>query len=164
MHKTFESPGTIRTLDNTAPVSDLEQVYAVVRGIDIFYPGFHSWFFQKVAPGLSIGERAIFVAQGDLGIRGVAIAKRCSDERKLSTIWVADNSRCYGIASALAAAALEWLETNSPLFSIPEERMCDFQGLLNRWNCSVTERQVGYYRPGKTEFVFNGRLKPMLHA
>jgi hypothetical protein len=128
------------------------------------YPGFRKWFFERGTASSQTQQRAIFVKKIATRIVGVAIAKRCVSERKLCTLWVADDARILGIASDLANSAFDWLETSHPLFTIPEERISEFRGLLRGWRFSDGQALKGYYRRDKIEYVFNGLLKPQLSA
>lgn len=143
--------------------ADLDLVFATIEvAAGNFYPGFRSWYYGKVVPGVERGDRAIFIVGSETAVLGAAIAKRSAKERKLCTLWVEKNARGEGVAGALVDTSFRWLGTSSPLFTIPEERMVEFRGLLNRWRCSITQREIGIYRPGKIEFVFNGQLRPAL--
>jgi hypothetical protein len=95
---------------------------------------------------------------------GVAIVKRSIEEQKLCTLWVNKSMRGNGVAGSLVESAFRWLGTSWPLFTIPEERMDEFRGLLNRWDYSIAQREFGMYRPRKIEYVFNGRVKPGLSS
>jgi hypothetical protein len=142
---------------------DLDRVFATIEvAAGDFYPGFRSWYYDKVVTGIELGDRAVFIVGSENAVLGAAIAKRSADERKLCTLWVENNARGDGIAGALVDTAFDWLGTSSPLFTIPEERMTEFRGLLNRWRCSITQREMGIYRPDKIEFVFNGQLRSAL--
>lgn len=127
-------------------------------GVAAFYPGFRSWFFGKVVPGLETGEREIAVAFHADAIVGVAISKRSAAERKLCTLWVPPSARGNGVAGALARSAFEWLGTERPLFTVPEERMPEFAGLIRNWRFAAPRTYGNVYRAGRAEFVFNGVL------
>lgn len=124
-----------------------------------FYPGFCEWYHGKVIPGLLAQDRKIFLRLHGNKILGVAIAKR-GIEQKLCTLWVADEARAIGVASCLAQEAFDWIGTNKPLFTVPEERLSEFRGLLCRWEFQSAAEVAGYYRNEKVEYVFNGTLRP----
>lgn len=142
----------------------LNQIFAELSSVHEMYPGFRKWFFEKGTISSTTEQRAVFISKIATRIAGIAIAKRCVSERKLCTLWVADDARGLDIASDLAGSAFDWLETSHPLFTVPEERISEFRGLLRSWRFSDGQALKGYYRRNKVEYVFNGTLKPMLNA
>jgi hypothetical protein len=142
----------------------LNQIFWELSSVYGMYPGFRNWFFEKGTITSRTQQRAIFVRKVATRIVGVAIAKRSVSERKLCTLWVADDARGSGVASNLADSAFDWLETSHPLFTIPEEHISEFRGLLRGWQFSDGQALKGYYRENKIEYVFNGALKPQLSA
>ena len=134
-----------------------EKVFARLKHLESIYPDFRTWFFGKVlteAPH----RRRMFLHWHNQNLVGVAIAKRSITERKLCTLWVDDAFRASGVAGALSNQAFEWLGTERPLFTVPEEKIGEFHGLLNRWDFSQVQSIANIYRSGKREYVFNGRL------
>lgn len=142
-----------------APETD--QVFEAITHMESVYPGIDVWFHNKVAPGLRNGSRKLFVENVADRIVGIAIAKRTSSERKLCTLWVAPETRNYGVAARLANEAFGWLGTTKPLFSVPDVRINEFAGLLRRWDFVETQSVEDIYRPASREFVFNGLLRPL---
>ena len=96
-----------------------------------------------------------------VGVAGVAIAKRTSSEQKLCTLWVAPETRNDGLAARLADEAFDWLETTKPLFTVPDVRIKEFARLLNCWDFVETQVVEDMYRRTSREFVFNGLLRPL---
>ena len=139
-------------------------IFATLSHLEDTYPGFRAWFYGKVGSPHSREERATFVQKRNGRICGIAIAKRSFAERKLCTLWVQPEARTSGIAAELGAQAFEWLGTRKPLFTVPEERIPEFRTLLNRWDFQVQQTLIGYYRPERAEYVFNGQLKPNMSA
>jgi GNAT superfamily N-acetyltransferase len=142
----------------------VDDVYLVLYPMEGIYPDFNVWFYDKIARRHESEERAVFIRHMHGRIAAVAIAKRSDAERKLCTLWVDPLRRGSGIAADLGERAFEWLGTRKPLFTIPEERMAEFRGLLNRWNFQKSQKLIGFYRAGKAEFVFNGQLCRGLRA
>ncbi|WP_281799742.1 GNAT family N-acetyltransferase [Methylocystis echinoides] len=134
------------------------EVWSEISHLQVFYPGFEYWFNAKVASGLRDGSRRVFVERRGKEIAGLAIAKRSALESKLCTLYVAPKFRYRGVAARLANEAFDWLETKQPLFSVPEERLPEFRVLINRWSFVETQALRSFYRNGKIEYVFNGRL------
>lgn len=135
------------------------EVYATLEPIHFLYPDFSKWFWKRVAPGIPIGERKLFVEEDASGIYGVVIAKNAT-EKKLCTVWTAPHARGRGVATRLMSDACNWLNCSLPLITIPESRMMEFDCLIQKLHFEHTETHNGYYGVGRNEFVFNGRLRP----
>lgn len=126
--------------------------------LGLFYPHFEGWFFGKVVPGIRSGERQIITCEDNGAIAGVAICKKSELERKLCTLWIEPSSRTRGLASPLAQHAFDWLESDRPLFTVPEERLGEFSGLLKTWNFSPATTHPDLYRKNRNEYIFNNAL------
>lgn len=148
----------LAALDPSIVLTALDK--ACVTGL---YPKFDDWFWTKVVRGLRTGERRIFTHVAGGNLEGVAICKRTDSERKLCTLWVAPHVRGRGVAAELARDAFAWLGTRHPVFTVPEERLSEFRGLLSGWSFSEPVAYEGFYRPERTEYVFNGTLGRMAH-
>jgi hypothetical protein len=125
------------------------------------YPNFRSWYYDKVIPGAFEGKRCLLACLAGENLLGIAIAKR-GEEEKLCTLWVCQEARAVGVANIIAQRAFDWIGTSRPLFTVPEEQIPFFRGLLRRWNFDQTQKIAGYYRQGKVEHIFNGHLIPQL--
>jgi len=123
------------------------------------YPDFRTWYFEKVLPGIAVGRRRVLTRMRGDRLVGLAIAKR-ETERKLCTLWVDPAFRGHGIAAELADEAFDWIGSDRPLFTVPEEQLLSFSRLLRRWAFNQTQVVPSYYRLGKHEHVFNGKLEP----
>lgn len=127
------------------------------------YPGFGSWYWKKVVPGLSDGSRRMLTSTEGGVLNGVVIAKsQC--EKKICTVWVPRKFRGRSIARRLMQDALDWLGTAKPLFTVPDERMDEFSVLVRELGFEHCSTEVNYYGTGRLEHVFNGVLKAQLHA
>ena len=107
-------------------------------------------------------SRRIFTEWSDGQLAGVVIAKAEGDERKLCTVWIAPNFKKQGLGRRLMSEAKVWLGTETPLISVPHQRLSEFQPIFDQWGFSLTQTLRSYYRYGETEYVFNGTL-PLLH-
>jgi hypothetical protein len=140
---------------------DFDAVFEALQEPAAIYPGFRPWFYGSAVAGVETGERKMFVAFArDWEIGGVVIAKRSSVERKLCTVWVRPELRNSGVAAELATDALDWLGTEKPLFTVTEDRVSQFGGLLRAWGFGQPQRIANAYRDSAAELVFNGSLKP----
>ena len=112
----------------------VDDVYLVLYPMEGIYPDFNVWFYDKIARRHESEERAVFIRHMHGRIAAVAIAKRSDAERKLCTLWVDPLRRGSGIAADLGERAFEWLGTRKPLFTIPEERMAEFDPPPLKWS------------------------------
>jgi len=142
-----------------------QEVHAVLEaaGVSGLYPDFDTWYLGRVAPGLRCGERRIFTRRQDGDVIGIAIAKLTATERKLCTLWVAPQARGRGVATELARDAFAWLGTARPFFTVPQECVEDFAGLLRSWSFPGPIAYADAYRPAAVEYAFNGRLGAVNH-
>jgi len=125
-----------------------------------FYPEFATWFDRKVCSGVETGSRKVFACLNQDIFLGIAIAKRSNQERKLSTLWVSPHARTQRIALQLANSAFLWMETKRPTFTVPEERIGEFRGLLRTWHFTQVMTAKDLYRKEKLEYVFNSSCTP----
>lgn len=135
----------------------MRDVLAVLcaAGVESFYPDFRNWLADKVIPGMATGERFCLGAMSGAALVGVAIGKLSGPDRKLCTLWVEQGSRRAGVGESLAQAAFERLGTPTPLFTVPEEILPDFEGALRRWGFRLSAIREDAYRPGAREYHFN---------
>lgn len=151
------TPTTTRPPSGSS-VPCLDDAWGELSHLEDTYPGFRAWFWGKVSLGVAGGTRRLFTLHDTRSIHGIVIAKRTDDERKLCTVWVAENARRRGVASALIDEACDWLAAARPLITVPEERMPELGPLLGRRGFVHTASLPSFYRPGRTEHVFNGQL------
>lgn len=123
------------------------------------YPDFQSWYWGTVVPGIAYGERRLFVEKRGERLSGLVIAKR-TDERKICTIWTRPDMRGRGVATRLVRDALEWLDTDRPLVTVPEETVRNFDRLFRVFGFEYRYAVARYYRDESVEHVFNGILLP----
>ena len=139
----------------------LDSVFQEIAFLRAEYPNFYNWFYQKVVPGLSNGERKIFVAKSSSSyskINGILILKDSFDEKKICTLYVEKNSRLNGIGKKFMELAFNELNTDKPLITITENKIKDFLKLLNRFDFTLFEKNPNFYSEGLTEYSYNGHL------
>jgi hypothetical protein len=78
-------------------------------------------------------------------------------------LWVSPQVRDHGIAAELADDAFAWLGTAKPLFTVPEECLAEFRGLLRSWSFSAPVTYRDLYRTSRIEYVFNGSIGRTAH-
>ncbi len=139
-------------------IREAERLWPTLLHLEGTYPGFTSWYWNKVIPGLSRGTRHLFWVGSLDAPSAVAILKREAGESKICTAWVAEPERRRGHGRRLLEESIEWLGEARPLFTVPAERYAEFEMLMHRLDFVETARIESLYRPGVVEHVFNGSL------
>ena len=150
----------VERAQRTHDCEHIVSAWEALQHLEGCYPGFRTWYWGKVVPGLSRGERCLLVKSHGHRVLGVAISKRDLNEAKLCTLWVSQAARTLGVGRELMQGAIDWLEDDLPLFTVPAERIDAFGPLLKRFRFEETSRLTSVYRPGVAEHVFNGKLQP----
>lgn len=130
------------------------------------YPDFQKWFENIIIPEIKIGDgrREIIIAISKLNdkskyiITGIAILKRNDNQKKICTIEVNKDYRGQGIGSRLFEYCFNYLETTSPIFSISETKIKEFQYFIDKYNFELCEVLHSKYIQGENEYVYNGKL------
>lgn len=157
---TYPHARLLASAERFSPVDGVVRAaWGSLHHLEATYPGFRSWYWTKVIPGIGRGERNILIRRLDAQVAGVAITKRTCRETKLCTLWVAPTARSTGVGRELMQASLDWLGNDTPLFTVPAERIDEFRPLLKRFKFHETDCVGSAYRPGVIEHVFNGRLQ-----
>jgi len=120
-----------------------------------YYPNFNSWFFKKVIPDCSIGNRKIIIKKSADQIVAVAILKKSIEERKICTFRVSENAKRNGIGKELMLESLEWLQCNQPLITVNEENASEFEYFLRKFDFQKQSVLTNLYRPNKKEIIYN---------
>lgn len=133
-------------------------VWPTLAPLKATYPGFSSWYWSKVVPGVLRGTRAI-LRQGPLNAPlGLAIVKREAAENKICTLWVSEAGRGRGFGRELLEEAIDWIGDDYPLFTVPAQRYEEFQPLMERFRFYETQRLNSLYRSGIVEHIYNGQF------
>lgn len=139
-------------------------VWPTLAPLKATYPGFSSWYWSKVVPGVLRGTRAI-LRQGSLNDpSGLAIVKRDAAENKICTLWVSEAGRGRGLGRELLEEAIDWIGDDHPLFTVPAQRYQEFQPLMERFRFNETQRLNSLYRPGVVEHIYNGQFSAQLQS
>lgn len=121
--------------------------------VEIAYPGFRNWWMGKVLPGLDDGTRRILMQRVDGRVTAVGVFKREAAERKICTLWSLPGA---GV-SEICGAGMAWLGTDRPSFSVSQEMMPRYRRVLAAIDAGRYDAVRGMYRPGTSEFVFDGK-------
>jgi len=134
------------------------KIYQFLSDLEKDYPNFREWYFEKVIPEISLCKRNIFIKYCNSEIGGVAIVKNSNDEKKICTVKVASDYKNRGIGVKLFQKSFEWLDCKTPLATVSEQRLPEFQRLFEHFNFKLTQIKSDYYKLGCKEYVFNGSI------
>jgi hypothetical protein len=123
------------------------------------YPDYKQWFLTKQVPGLYDGSRNIIVAHIDDQIVGFVSLKKDNLEQKICTFYIAPMFRKNRVGSILTTKAIEWLECDKPLITIPTDKIGDFIKISKKYDWVVTDIKDGLYRTNNPEIILNGTIK-----
>ncbi|MBY3433185.1 hypothetical protein HFN89_03180 [Rhizobium laguerreae] len=135
--------------------ADVVSVHEAISHLSALYPDFDRWYWGKVVPESALGTRRIDTVTRDGRVVAVAISKKTDTERKLCTLWVKEEIKGGGHGVRLIRRACEWLGTDIPHATVPEEHIHELGPVLERLGWVETGRTVSVYRPGMTEYIFN---------
>lgn len=130
---------------------------------DLPYPNIDAWFNKVINEINNHPEnREIFICLSNDGespsILGLVILKKTHCEKKICTLKVDERYQRKGIGSALILKAFDFLETDKPLITVPEEYENMFSKILNKFGFKKTDEIHGLYRADKIEYIYNGLL------
>lgn len=130
---------------------------------DLPYPNIDAWF-NKVINEINHHpeNREMFIClsnnDGSPSVLGLVILKKTHCEKKICTLKVDERYQRKGIGSALILEAFDFLETDKPLITVPEEYENMFSKILNKFEFKKTDEIHGLYRENKIEYIYNGHL------
>ena len=126
-----------------------------------FYPEFHEWY-QKVIKEIKEKpkERQILIKIKGLNptkaqIIGFCTIKNTPEEKKICTIYINPQFRKKGYATELINAAINKLRIRNPLFTVNENINENFQGIIEKFNWKLTEKEKDKYIANNTEYIYN---------
>lgn len=123
------------------------------------YPDYKQWFLSKQVPGIYDGSRNIIVAHINDKIIGFASLKKGETEKKICTFFVDEVFRKNKIGFLLTQKAIEWLEFEKPLITIPLDKLGGFIKIAKKYDWSVTDIKDGLYRINNPEVIVNGFIE-----
>lgn len=126
-----------------------------LMSLETLYPGFDTWFVNRVIPGIVAGADPMFIAEDAGSLVGIAIGK-IGTQPKLRCVRVLPPYQNRGIGLHLIDRTLARLGADSPITTVAEEMVMTWARILtNRYGFALTHVHKGLYRPGKLEFVYN---------
>ena len=134
--------------------------YNFIKEKKLLYPKFEEWFNKILIENLNFpNKREIFICINKekllINICGIMILKKYKEEKKICTLYVLENFRNKKIGSQMIKKSFEYLGTNKPFITIPEEEYLNFKPLLDKFKFIETKRINGYYRKDKIEYFYN---------
>ena len=152
---------SLKFLKDNSPSHIKEQIKCFLA--DLPYPNIDAWL-NKVINEINNhpDNREMFVCLSNDGgspsILGLVILKKTHCEKKICTLKVDERSKRKGIGSALILKAFDFLETDKPLITVPEEYDDVFSKILDKFRFEKTCEIYGLYRDNKIEYIYNGLL------
>ena len=122
--------------------------------ISTYYPNYREWFQTKMLPGILQGTREIIAIEDSDGVVAFISLKK-EEERKICTLYVDKKYRKKGLGTILVKKGLEYLETPSPLLTIPADKIKMFKKMIKKYNWKITASV-------DNEIIVNGRNKVYL--
>jgi len=142
-------------------IIDLHIVLNILKPISSIYPDFESWYWDKVIPGVILGQDEIIIAENKYEIIGMSIIKK-GFENKLRALRIEEKYQKRGLALHLIDESLKRLNVDKPLVSVSEEMINEYSRIfVNKYNFDLTHVYNGLYRKGSLEYKFNGNSKLM---
>ena len=123
------------------------------------YPDYKEWYMNKQIPGIYDGTRNIIIAHIKDRIVGFVSLKKTSEEKKICTFYVEKTFRKNKIGTILAEKAIEYLEEEKPLITIPMDKLNQFIKISNKYNWQITDIKENLYRTDTPEVIVNGMIE-----
>lgn len=144
---------------------EIDKDEIIIRGLKenliTFYPNVEEWS-NKILKEIKKNnkKRELFFAlifnKVGIELAGILILKNMEDEKKICTLQVIEKFKNNGIAKELLKKSFEYLGTETPLMTLPEECYENgFKFLLRKYKFKITNKILGFYRPNKIEYFFN---------
>lgn len=123
------------------------------------YPDYKEWYKTKQIPGIYENTRNIIIAHINDRIVGFISLKKTEDEKKICTFYVEKGFRRNQIGSILMNKAVEYLEEEKPLITMPIEKIHEFIRISKKYNWEITDIKENLYRLDSKEIILNGYVK-----
>lgn len=121
------------------------------------YPNYRNWYQTVQVPGIYDGSRNIIIAHISDRIVGFVSLKKTPEEKKICTFYVEKSFQKNKIGSLLATKAVEYLEEDKPLITIPMDKLHQFTRIGEKYNWEITDVKENLYRTTTPEVIVNGR-------
>lgn len=135
------------------------QVLILSMQVKTEYPEYKSWFLTTQVPGIYDGTRNIIIAHIKDRIVGFVSLKKTKEEKKICTFYVEKNFRKNKIGTILVEKAIEYLETEKPLITMPLSKLNEFTRIGEKYNWEISDIKENMYRLNNPEVIVNGELE-----
>lgn len=142
-------------ISNLLSSNDVFVAWKFLHDLDLYYPNFEFWFFNKVLPGIATGRRKILIKKSCDQVIAVAILKKHIEETKICTFRVLEDVKGNGVGTELMLESLEWLQCSKPLITVNEENAPDLERFLRKFHFQKSATINSLYRPKKKEIIYN---------
>lgn len=115
------------------------------------YPEYLKWFYTVNLPRIFKGEGDIIFYLDGLEVVSLATLKN-TDEKKICTLLVNEDYRKKGYSKQILEDSFEYLQTETPLITIPTKRLEEFDKIIDAYHWSESSRTDEYY---SEEVIFN---------
>ena len=123
------------------------------------YPDYKEWYQSKQIPGIYDGTRNIIIAHIKDRIVGFVSLKKTKEEKKICTFYVEKSFRKNQIGTILVEKAIEYLEEEKPLITIPMNKLNQFIRISNKYNWEISDIKENLYRTTTPEVIVNGTIE-----
>ena len=135
------------------------EIYNITDFISKDYSDYKKWYFNKQIPRVITGDGEVFfIRDDDNKIIAITSLKRCYDERKICTLYVASEYRCHGLATLLLTSAMEFLGTTKPVITLAGYKLPMFKPLFDKYGWKLTQVIKHPDDNKRDEMCFNGNL------
>ena len=150
-------------INQNYPIEVVQKIINEVLTISMLvkndYPDYKEWFINTQVPGLYDNSRNIIVAHINDRIVGFVSLKKTSTEKKICTFYEEKRFRRNKIGTILVEKAIEYLEEEKPLITIPMNKLNEFIRIANKYNWEITDIKENLYRTTTPEVIVNGYLQ-----
>jgi len=137
----------------------LQQILVLSMQVKQDYPDYRNWFLNTQVPGLYDNTRNIIIAHIKERIVGFVSLKKTEEEKKICTFYVEKGFRQNKIGTILVEKAIEYLEEDKPLITIPLSKLHEFIRIGERLGWQITDIKENLYRIGIPEVIVNGEQR-----
>lgn len=123
------------------------------------YPDYKEWYQLKQVPGIYDGTRNIIIAHIKDRIVGFVSLKKTKEEKKICTFYVEKSFRKNQIGTILVEKAIEYLDEEKPLITIPMNKLNQFIRISNKYNWEISDIKENLYRTTTPEVIVNGTIE-----
>lgn len=133
----------------------ISTIIDILKPIKEYYPEYENWMESVVSQGIIDNTRCIRVLKNDNKIAGLSVLKKTDDEKKICSLFVDPEYRGEAWIYSIFTDSIEYLQTKSPLITIPNIIVKKYHGLIftNKWK--LTSKTPNRYTSGIVEYGFN---------